>query len=234
MSFGGLGGGLIGGALAGMMGGAMDAVLGDDDILMSPIPAFYFEVDYYVAEKLNQKKISTPEEAGLLGSMGANALAAAKGMISGPNTLDPGGTERWEEKAFIEVTGLGLESDNNSKNYGGDNYPVDIVGPMKNPHVVLKRLVRPKNLKDGWNTWIKDTMHSMAYWDKPIETRYIQINVMHPNLNQDGDPFILYSVDLVRAYPCKVSYSSLNSTSEDLFVQEIEISYRYMVPVEPA
>lgn len=235
MSFGGLGGGLIGGALAGMMGSAMDAVLGDNDIALTPIPAFYFEVLVY--DTLEVKAITPPpaeEGGGTLSSMGANALASAKSMIEGPNLLKPGENDKeWWKKAFIEVSGIELGVETSSKNYGGDNFPIDLPTTMKNPHVNLKRLVRPqllykegKKYKDDWNQWIEETLYSMAYWNTPVKTKYVQINVMHPNLKEGGEAYILKSINLEGAYPCKVSYSGLNSTSEDLLVQEIEVSYR--------
>ncbi len=232
MSFGGLGGGLIGGALASMVGGALDTVLGSDDVMLTPIPAFYFEVLLYDDEtKYKKAEIASSfgESEGGLGGALAGAMGAAQGMVSGPNTLQPGEYDNtWWQKSFIEVSGLemGLEG-KKTFNEGGYNYPIDLPDKMKNTAVTLKRLVRPNSWtdQDPWKKWYDETFNAMAYWETTIKTKIVQINIMHPNLKEKGETYILASIDLYDAYPSKVIHSSLNSTSEDLLVEEIEISY---------
>jgi T4-like virus tail tube protein gp19 len=160
---------------------------------------------------------------GGLQKMGAGALSAAKGAFAKNNTLSFDPNEKWHEKAFIEVSGIEMGVDTDPKPEGGYNYPLDIPTRMRNPHVTLKRLFRPKNESDVWSNWIKETFDAMAYWKTPIKTLY------HPNLGADsGKPLVLYSVALYDAYPVKQSFGTFNSTSEDLMTEEIELSYSNM------
>ncbi len=243
MSF--LGNGLIGNALSTMVGGALDSFMSGDELETSPIPSFYFEVISYKYdineaakegfEFADRKTVGMGEAANSgLSALGGNLLSAAQGMVSGPNTLNPGKHDKdWTKKAFIEVSGLEIGIDNDQKTEGGNNYPLNLPGKMRNQPITLKRLVRKKTIDDDWSQWINGSIESAALWNKPIEPRIIQINVMYPKLGEDGDPHIVSSIELYGAYPTKLSYGTLSSTSEDLVTQEIEISFSSMKIVKP-
>jgi hypothetical protein len=233
MSIGGIVGGLAGSMLTGMLDGA----LADDNAKFAPIPSFIFEVGFYA--KPSSPKLSAPEPA----SKGASILAGAMGALPSTSLFSKSleetgmtnpGKHSWE-KAFIEVAGLeyGIEIDN--KQEGGNNFPFNFVTKMKTQNVTLKRLIRPAIIKEtynekkeptNWNAWIKHTMEAMSLWTHPIILNTVQINVMHPNLQSNGDPHILMSIELIDSFPIKVSYGTLSSSSEDLITQEIEIAFR--------
>jgi hypothetical protein len=225
----------LGGIVGSMLTGMLDGALADDDAKFAPIPSFIFEVGFYDAP--GNVALSTPEKA----SLGSSVLSGAMGalpttsLFSGSlqeTSMTSPGKHSWE-KAFIEVSGLEYGVDIEQKSEGGNNYPFNIINKMKTQNVTLKRLVRPAIIKDtggkkptNWNGWIKHTMEAMSLWSHPIIKKIVQINVMHPNLAANGDPYILMSIDLIDAFPVKVSYGTLSSSSEDLLTQEIEIAFR--------
>lgn len=232
MSF--LGSGLVGNALSTMMGGALDSVLSGEDLETSPIPSFYFEVDFFDIVGYKSAELSTPGASD--NSLGANLMSAAQGMVTGPNMLKPGDYDgEWYLKSFIEVSGLEIGIDNDQKTEGGNNFPLNLPGKLRNQPVILKRLIRKKTIQtDRWSIWIKETIDSAKYWNTAIVPKNIQINVMHPNLQpMNGQPFILISIELLNAYPTKLSYGTLTSTSEDLLTEEIEISFMSISIVSP-
>ncbi len=233
MSF--LGTGLVGNMLGTMLGGALDSVLSGDMLAESPIPSFYFEVDFFEVDNYSSASLSLPGDAPTgLAALGANLSSAAMGMVTGPNTLQPGEYDKkWTEKAFIEVSGIELGIENDQKQEGGNNFPINLPGKMKNQPVVLKRLVRKKTINDKWDKWVLESLESAAYWNSAIKRKIIQINVMHPNLGDGGKPFILSSIELFDAYPTKFAYGTLSSTSEDLLTQEIEVTYSQIKIVSP-
>jgi phage tail-like protein len=237
---------LAGGFLGNMMTGMMDGMFTANRVGETPIPSFYFEVDFYSPDgkgfKLNGEAVSVGKyEAASLSSpddgMGAgaaigamNALGMNASVLGAENLdefLNPG--EFDYSKSFVEVSGLemGLEG-KKTFNEGGYNFPIDLPDKMKNTSITLKRLMRPDTLDDKWRKWCRHTFDAMAYWEQPISTMVVQINVFHPNINPQGDPYILMSIDLFNAYPSKMTMSALNSTSEDLLLEEIEISYSNM------
>jgi len=223
MSFG-LGSGILGTAVS--MG--LDNKLSSNKPEFSPIPSFYFSVEIFdnISEDLSNKNKANPND---IGEGGGSVLNQISSMVGLNNTLSFDSVEDWHNKSFIEISGIEITLDPDSKNEGGYNYPIDLPKQLKNPNIVLKRLFRPINAnpdKDKWTKWIKDTMHSMAYWDKPIEKKNLQIIIYHPNLSSDsGKPYILHTVTVYDAYPVKQSFGTLNSTAEELFTEEIEISY---------
>jgi len=230
------------GGIAGSVFTAMlDGALADDDAKISPIPSFIFEVGFY--KTLKEAPISAPEKA----SMGSSIMSSLEGALpstslfggtsNSTNMTDPGAFS-WE-KAFIEVSGLEFGAEIDTKQEGGNNYPINLPGKMKNQNVILKRLVRPnimvsKSTDDlagitepgTWNEWIDHSLQAMNLWKFKIIPMVVQINIMHPNLQSSGDPHILLSISLEDAYPVKVSYGTLSSSSEDLLTQEIEIAYK--------
>lgn len=232
MSF--LGNGLVGNALSTMVGGALDSFMSGDEMKTSPIPSFYFEVDFFDTDGYQSAKAKLPDapDSGL----GANLLSAAESLVSGPNTLKPGDYDKeWYLKSFIEVSGLEIGIDNDQKTEGGNNFPLNLPSKMKNQPITLKRLVRPATLVDDkWSKWIKETIDSAALWNTAIVPKNIQINVMHPNLSDSGEPFILMSLEIMNAYPTKLSYGTLSSTSEDLLTEEIEVSFKSINIVKPS
>ena len=226
MSF--FGNGILGSAMGNVLGSAMDSFLSTDEVNTQPIPSFYFEVDFFEADKFNKAKISTPKAAaGGASAIGSNMLSGAASMLAKTKTLNPGEFDKeWYLKAFVEVSGIEMGVETEQKNEGGYNFPIDMPTKMKSSHVTLKRLYRPASIKDKWSEWVQETLDSLAYWKKPIKTHIVQINIMHPNLSPEkGETYILHSIELYDAYPVRVSYTPLNSTSEDLLYQEIEISY---------
>ena len=227
MSF--LGGGLIGSALGTMVGGALDTVLSNNEVMLKPIPTFYFEVDIFDSKNYKAPKVDNVGSSGG-GSLGSNLLSAASSVVGlgAANSLTMKPSENWYQKAFIEISGLEMEIDTESKYGGGQNFTLEVPNKRKNPHVVLKRLYRPINAdekKDKWTKWLKETYDATAYWKKSIKTKVVQITLFHPNLAGDGTPLVLYTVSLYDAYPVKQSFGSFNSTSEDLMTQEIEIAF---------
>jgi hypothetical protein len=217
--------GLLGGLASTMFSGFMDSALSKDDIYKAPIPAFYFEVVMYDTKGFNAKEIEKIQTLTGMAAMAEAAEESAKALI--PSTsigLELGSPDL--KSAFIEVSGIeiGLEG-KKTFNEGGYNFPIDLPDKMKNSAITLKRLVRPLtlDLEDDWKKWCGDTFEAMAYWQKKITTKIIQVNIMHPN---GADvPIILNSINFFDAYPSKVTLSALNSTSEDLLIEEIEISY---------
>lgn len=217
---------MLSGATSAMFSGAMNGLLGDDDMDMSPIPSFYFDVDCVTDPSKLLTAGSSAAAGGGLGSMLGAAASAAMGAVMSSAFLTSG---EWSaDKAFIEVSGLdmGLEG-KKTFNEGGNNYPIDLPDKMKNTAMTLKRLIRPAILNDKWTEWYKHTFEATSLWIHPIEVRIVQICIMHPH-KSSGEPTILATIDLYNAYPSKVTWSSLNSTSEDLLVEEIEISYAFV------
>ena len=225
----------LGGIVGSMLTGMLDGALADDDAKFAPIPSFIFEVGFYSAP--GNVALSTPEKASLASSVLSGAMGAlpTTSLFSGSleeTSMTSPGEHSWE-KAFIEVSGLEYGVDVEQKSEGGNNYPFNIINKMKTQNVTLKRLVRPAIIKEtggddptNWNGWIKHTMEAMSLWSHPIKKKIVQINVMHPNLTSRGKPYILMSIDLIDAFPVKVSYGTLSSSSEDLLTQEIEIAFR--------
>lgn len=219
-------GGKLGDALGGIVGGLLS---GEDDMNTSPIPSFYFEVLMFDKPKLGVSlDLSALDSLGVAGDVAKGLVKEATSMVQG--AIDsflaiPAPGDYHLDQSFIEVSGIEMQIDSITKAEGGYNYPIDLPGQLKNPHVILKRLVRMKTLKDKWSLWVSQTMERAALWNKAIETKHVQINIMHPNLSDSGSPIILKSIMLYDAYPVKTSFSTLNSTSEDFLVEEIEISY---------
>lgn len=236
MSFGGL----LGGMAGSMLSGILDGALADDDVKISPIPSFIFEVAFY--KSLTTAPISVPEKASLGDSMASGIMGALPstglfGASNDGNMTDPGAFH-WE-KSFIEVSGLEFGVETDPKQEGGNNYPLNLPGKMKNQNVILKRLVRPNIMKSKkaddlktltepktWNEWIDHSLMAMSLWNFKVIPMVVQINLMHPNLQSGGKPYILLSINLEQAFPVKVSYGTLSSSSEDLLTQEIEIAYK--------
>jgi len=86
----------------------------------------------------------------------------------------------------------------------------------------LKIINEPKT----WNEWIDHSIAAASLWNFKIIPMVVQINMMHPNLQSGGKPYILLSINLEDAFPVKVSYGTLTSSSDDLLTQEIEIAYK--------
>ena len=238
MGFGGLMSGMAGSVLTGML----DAALADDNVKISPIPSFIFEVAFY--KSLKEAPIKIPEKAnpgqalvnGLTGALPSTSLFG--GGSSEVTDMDKPGEFSWE-KAFIEISGLEFGFETDPKSEGGNNYQISLPKQMKNQNLTLKRLVRPivmkskkgdalKEMKEPktWNEWIDHSLGAASLWNYKIIPMVVQINLMHPNLQSRGKPYILLSINLEDAYPVKVSYGTLSSSSEDLLTQEIEIAYR--------
>jgi phage tail-like protein len=222
-----LGGGIIGGMLTTALGVLGDQVLGGDDVKYTPIPSFQFEVGFFESEGYNSAVIKLPEAN--LGNSLLGSLKTALPTGSLLNLFDPG-THSWD-KAFIEVSGLEMGSEPDQKQEGGNNYPLNLPGKMKNQNVTLKRLVRPEIMDTftdpaKWNGWVKACLEAQANWANAIITKTVQINIMHPMLAATGKPYIILSIELLESYPVKVSYGTLSSSSEDLLTQEIEIAYK--------
>ena len=226
------GGGLVGGLLSGVAGAALDTFMSGDDVLVQPIPTFYFSVE--IMDNVTDYK--PPEVATSFGgadtSLGGNLLGAAQGLVATSNSLF-NENENWWEKAFIDISGMEMGVDSEQKQMGGYNYPLDLPTKMKSPNVTLKRLYRPKNADEVWSVWIKETLEAMAMWETPITTKIMSITLFHPNLNKDGSPFILWVGTFYNAYPVKRSFGTFNSTSEDLMTEEIEVAYSNMTGLKP-
>lgn len=238
MGFGGLMSGMAGSVLTGML----DAALADDNVKISPIPSFIFEVAFY--KTLKEAPITIPDKA----SLGESVLSGLTGSLPSTSSLGGGSSEitdmmnpgefSWE-KAFIEVSGLEFGFEVEPKPEGGNNFPINLPKQMKNQNLTLKRLVRPIVMKSKkadelkgitepktWNEWIDHSLGAASMWNYKIIPMVVQINLMHPNLQPKGKPYILLSINLEDAYPVKVSYGTLSSSSEDLLTQEIEIAYK--------
>jgi len=212
----------------------LDEVMKEDEKTTSPIPAFYFDVQMYDQKHEGNSFLAGVAKGavdtfvgGMIGGMMKKAINKIDG--GGANGLPtPGDTNI--HNSFIEVSGLeiGLEG-KKTYNEGGYNYPIDLPDKMKNSAITLKRLVRPDIIKssDPWTKWCEESFAAMASWNEQIKLKGVQVNVMHPNLTKSGKPQILISMEFNFAYPSKMSLSALNSTSEDLLVQEIELSYAF-------
>ena len=98
-------GGMAGSVLTWML----DAALADDNVSISPIPSFIFEVAFY--KVLKEAPITIPDKA----SLGGSLLSGLTGALPSTSLLGGGSSEvtdmknpgefSWE-KAFIEVSGL--------------------------------------------------------------------------------------------------------------------------------
>jgi phage tail-like protein len=227
MSF--LGNGIVGSALGSMLGGALDSFMSSDQLDTMPLPSFYFEVlSYTKDEAFTSAEVGFGASTSLSGlaALGSNMLSAATSMVAPNNTLNPGEhDDKWTEKAFIEVSGIEIGIDSEQKPEGGNNYQINFPTKMKTQPVTLKRLVRKKTIHDKWDLWIKESLDAAAHWNAPLKPRIIQINVMYPNLSEAGKNVIVASFELRDAYPTKLSYGTLSSSSEELLTQEIEITY---------
>jgi phage tail-like protein len=232
MSF--LGNGIIGSALGSMLGGALDSFMSSDQLDTMPLPSFYFEVTFYSKDdpKFTSAKVgfgAPPPALGGLAAVGANMLSAATSMVTPNNMLSPGDHDKnWTKKAFIEVSGIELGIDSEQKTEGGNSYPINLPTKMKTQPATLKRLVRKKTIHDDWDLWISESLNAAANWDKALSLKIIQINVMYPNLSEAGKNVIVASFELHDAYPTKLSYGTLSSSSEELLTQEIEITYGFL------
>ena len=208
MSF--LGNGIVGSALGSMLGGALDSFMSSDQLETMPLPSFYFEVISYKKEdSFSSAEVGFGASTSLSGlaALGSNMLSAATSMVAPNNTLNPGEhDENWTKKAFIEVSGVEIGIDNEQKPEGGNNYQINFPTKMKTQPVTLKRLVRKKTIHDDWD-------------------------VMYPNLSEAGKAIIIASFELHNAYPTKLSYGTLSSSSEELLTQEIEITYNNLIVI---
>jgi phage tail-like protein len=119
-----------------------------------------------------------------------------------------------DDVRFTEVGGLSVELGTEEIAEGGENrflqkYPVR----AKYPELVLKRglLLNSEVLK-----WIRQCIE-----DERIEPKNVDVKL----LNENHEPLLTWH--LVNAYPTKWAVSDLNSTSNAVAVETLQLFYQY-------
>lgn len=119
-----------------------------------------------------------------------------------------------DDVRFTEVGGLSVELGTEEIAEGGENrflqkYPVR----AKYPELVLKRglLINSEVLK-----WVRQCIE-----DERIEPKNVDVKL----LNENHEPLLTWH--LVNAYPTKWAVSDLNSTSNAVAVETLQLFYQY-------
>ena len=115
---------------------------------------------------------------------------------------------------FTEVGGLSVEYDTEEFTEGGENrftqkYPMR----TKYPDLVLKRGLL---LQSAVLDWIRQCIE-----DERIEPKNVDVKL----LNENHQPLLTWHV--VNAYPTKWAVSDLNSTSNAVVIETLQLSYQY-------
>jgi phage tail-like protein len=115
---------------------------------------------------------------------------------------------------FTEVSGLSAELSTEEVPEGGENrfvqkYP----GRAKYPDLVLKRGLFPGS---EVLTWARQCIESLI-----IEPKNVDVKL----LNAEHQPLLTWH--LVKAYPTKWAVSDLNSTSNAVVIETLQLFYQY-------
>ncbi len=122
------------------------------------------------------------------------------------------------DMAFQEVSGLEKEIKTEEVIGGGDNkFKYKLPAGMSSPNIVLKRGVTLAT--SPLIVWCISTLDSG--FEIPVITKNVQVQL----LNKVGQPCM--SWDLIDAYPIKWSATSMKSDDSSVFVETIELAYKY-------
>jgi phage tail-like protein len=115
--------------------------------------------------------------------------------------------------SFQEVSGLKLELDTMQKSEGGDNSFVhELPATPTYSNLILKRcLLMNSNL----DKWCKNAIENFEFDPKDVRVSLLGAN---------GG--VLASWNITKAYPVSWELSSLNSTSNELAIETLELKYR--------
>ena len=118
------------------------------------------------------------------------------------------------DSSFQEVSGLKVTSGLEERKEGGENAFIHVLpGQPKYDDLVLKRCLMPNaNL----NKWCRNSIN-----DFKIDPKNMQVSLLN------GNGLTLASWNIVGAFPISWELSSLNSTSNELAIETLTLSYRY-------
>tara|TARA_R110002051_G_scaffold72631_1_gene131266 strand:- start:3471 stop:3935 length:465 start_codon:yes stop_codon:yes gene_type:complete len=118
------------------------------------------------------------------------------------------------DSSFQEVSGLKLTFDTKQVKEGGDNLFVHTL-PMQPTYTNLK-LKRCLVLNASLDTWCKEAFENFKF--EPMDLRVSL-------LGKNGGSLASWSI--IGAYPISWELSTLNSTSNELAIETLELKYRH-------
>lgn len=117
------------------------------------------------------------------------------------------------DSSFQEVSGLKIELGNKQRIEGGDNSFVhELPATPTYSNLILKRsLIQNSNL----DMWCKNAIENFEFDPKDIRLSLLGANGV-----------VLASWNIVKAYPVSWELSSLDSVSNELAIETLELKYR--------
>lgn len=142
------------------------------------------------------------------------------GVVVGGGSGSPSSGSPAVDGSFQDVSGIESEIDIEEVPEGGENRFVHrLPGRVKYPNLVLKRgLVTKDSLLANW---FAETVGSN--YVQPVEPRSVQVNL----LGDDHYPRVSWFFD--HAYPVKWQLGSLNSETNGVAVETLELAYNFFV-----
>ncbi len=127
------------------------------------------------------------------------------------------------DSAFQEVSGIQTELETETVIEGGENrFALKLPRYAKYPNLVLKRGVVTRG--SALSSWVLSSIQSGLAL--PISTRDLTVRL----LNTQSQPLITWTI--VRAYPLRWQLAQLDSTSNNVLVESLELSYNFFTRVE--
>jgi phage tail-like protein len=127
------------------------------------------------------------------------------------------------DSAFQEVSGIQAEFETETVFEGGENrFAWKLPRYAKYPNLVLKRGLVTRG--SALSTWVLSSIQSGLAL--PVSTRDLTVKL----LNMQSQPLITWTI--VRAYPLRWQLGDLNSTSNTVLVESLELSYCFFTRVE--
>lgn len=119
------------------------------------------------------------------------------------------------DSSFQEVSGLKATFGIEEKKEGGENSFVHSFPTLPTfDNLVLKRCLVPNSKLDNW---CSEAINNFKFDPRDIHIKLLGV----------GDMKILASWNVVRAFPVGWELASLNSTSNELAIETLTLSYRY-------
>ncbi|MEH6765122.1 phage tail protein [Aequorivita antarctica] len=117
------------------------------------------------------------------------------------------------DSSFQEVSGLKLKPSNIQRSEGGENSFVhELPAPHTYSNLILKRCLI---LNSNFDKWCKNAIENFEFDPKNIRLSLLGAN---------GS--VLASWNIEKAYPVSWELSSINSTSNKLAIETLELKYR--------
>ena len=123
-------------------------------------------------------------------------------------------TIRNKSHGFKEVSGLGIELETEDVLEGGGyGYVYRLPKPAKARNLVLKRAMQKTS--DDLLEWINEAI---------VNVNFNLDNIIVSLVDENDKPVKKWQ--FFGAYPLKVTYSGLDSTKNELFIQTLELAYQ--------